>query len=385
MADQEIIQDLRRSTRTFIARELEPLEAQVEAEDSLPSEIRVRFGELGYFGLTIPPEYGGSGLDAASCCAVVQEFGRTHSAFFGLIDDNIGMGSHIILQQGTEEQRSQYLPDIASGRAISCFALTEPGAGSDAAAVQTLARRDGDTYVLNGRKQYISNACRAEYFNVIARTRPLREPDGRLAAFLVEQQTPGFTVGRREPMMGLRGTCQHELIFEDCRIPSANRLGEEGDGLRAALEALIFGRLIVAAWSVGAAERALELGINHARDRVQFGKPIGQFQGVQWLIADSATELFAARAMLSETAAALDAGTARRRDAAMVKLFATEMAGRVADRMLQVHGGAGYSKSLPLELIYRDVRVQRIIEGKSEIQRMIIAKSLLREAGMARE
>lgn len=385
MADQEIIQDLRRSTRTFIARELEPLEAQVEAEDSLPSEIRVRFGELGYFGLTIPPEYGGSGLDAASCCAVVQEFGRTHSAFFGLIDDNIGMGSHIILQQGTEEQRRQYLPDIASGRAISCFALTEPGAGSDAAAVQTLARRDGDTYVLNGRKQYISNACRAEYFNVIARTRPLREPDGRLTAFLVEQQTPGFTVGRREPMMGLRGTCQHELIFEDCRIPSANRLGEEGDGLRAALEALIFGRLIVAAWSVGAAERALELGINHARDRVQFGKPIGQFQGVQWLIADSATELFAARAMLSETAAALDAGTARRRDAAMVKLFATEMAGRVADRMLQVHGGAGYSKSLPLERIYRDVRVQRIIEGTSEIQRMIIAKSLLREAGMARE
>jgi acyl-CoA dehydrogenase len=295
------------------------------------------------------------------------------------------MGSHIILEQGTDEQRRQYLPGIASGHSISCFALTEPGAGSDAAAVQTHARLDGDTYVLNGRKQYISNACRADYFNVIARTRPAHEPDGRLTAFLVERQTPGFTVGRREPMMGLRGTCQHELIFEDCRIPSANRLGAVGDGLRAALDALIFGRLIVAAWCVGAAERALELGINYARDRVQFGKPIGMFQGVQWLIADSATEMFAARTMLVETAEALDAGTARRRDAAMVKLYATEMAARVADRMLQVHGGAGYSKGLPLERIYRDVRVQRIIEGTSEIQRMIIAKSLLREAGMARE
>jgi len=385
MADQETIQDLARSARAFISRELEPLEAQVEAEDCVPPEIRDRLGELGYFGLTIPPEYGGSGLDAASCCAVVQEFGRTHSAFFALIDDNIGMGSHIILQQGNEEQRRQYLPDIASGRAISCFALTEPGAGSDAAALQTYARHDGDGYVLNGRKQYISNACRADYFNVIARTQPAHETDGRLTAFLVEKETPGFTVGRRESMMGLRGACQNELVFEDCRIPAANRLGAEGDGLRAALKALILGRLVVAAWSIGAAERALELGVNYARDRMQFGKPIGQFQGIQWLIADSATELFAARAMLSETAAALEAGTARQRDAGMVKLFATEMAGRVADRMLQVHGGAGYSKSLPLERIYRDVRVQRIIEGTSEIQRMIIARSLLREAGMARE
>jgi acyl-CoA dehydrogenase len=385
MTDAETIQQLRRNTRGFVARELEPLEAAVEEADRVPDGVREKLGELGYFGLAIPPEYGGSGLDVSGCCAIVEEFGRTHSAFFSLIDDNIGMGSRIILTQGTEPQRRRYLPDIAAGRAISCFALTEPGAGSDAAALHTVAVRDGDGYLLNGRKHFISNACHARYFNVIARTRPVGEADGRLAAFVVERGSRGFTIGRREPMMGLRGTCQHELIFEDCRIPAGNRLGAEGEGLRAAFEALGFGRLIVAAWSIGAAERALELGIAYARDRVQFGQPIGRFQGVQWLIADSATELFAARAMLRESAAAFDAGTARRREAGMVKLFATEMAGRVADRMLQVHGGAGYSKGLPLERIYRDVRVQRIIEGTSEIQRMIIARSLLREAGMDRE
>jgi acyl-CoA dehydrogenase len=385
MTDAETIQQLRRNTLGFVARELEPLEAAVEEADRVPDGVREKLGELGYFGLAIPPEYGGSGLDVSGCCAIVEEFGRTHSAFFSLIDDNIGMGSRIILTQGTEQQRRRYLPDIAAGRAISCFALTEPGAGSDAAALHTVAVRDGDCYVLNGRKHFISNAWHARYFNVIARTRPVGEADGRLAAFLVERGSRGFTIGRREPMMGLRGTCQHELIFEDCRIPAGTRLGAEGEGLRAAFEALGFGRLIVAAWSIGAAERALELGIAYARDRVQFGQPIGRFQGVQWLIADSATELFAARAMLRESAAAFDAGTARRREAGMVKLFATEMAGRVADRMLQVHGGAGYSKGLPLERIYRDVRVQRIIEGTSEIQRMIIARSLLREAGMDRE
>lgn len=190
MADQEIIQDLRRCICAFITRELQPLETQVEEEYSLPSEIWVRLGELGYFGLTIPPEYGGSGLDAASCCAFLQEFGRTHSAFSGLIEDNIGMGFHIILQQGNEEKRSQYFPGIATGQAISCFALTEPGAGSDATKVQTYARLDGDTYVLNGRKQYKSNARRADYFNVVARTRPTDESDSRLTAFWSSDRHP---------------------------------------------------------------------------------------------------------------------------------------------------------------------------------------------------
>lgn len=374
---------LRSATRTLIERELEPLAAQVELEDRLPPMAIALLAELGYFGLTIPAEYGGLGLDTSDFCTLVQEFGRTHSAFFQIIDDNNGMGSSMLVEGGSEELRRRVLPELASGRAIASFALTEPEAGSDAGALRTVARRDGDDYVITGQKHYISNAGWSRYFTVIARTRPLSEADGRISAFLVERDTPGFTVGRRQEMMGLRGAAQHELLFDECRIPAGNMLGAEGEGFRAAKGALAHGRLVVASWSLGAAERALELGIVYARDRRQFGRPIGGFQGVQWLIADSATELRAAQALLEQVAAAVDAGTARGRDAAMVKLFATEVAGRVADRMLQVHGGAGYSKEMPIERIYRDLRVQRIIEGTSEIQRMIIATSLLREAGMA--
>jgi acyl-CoA dehydrogenase len=374
---------LRSATRTFIDRELEPLALEVEQEDRLPPAAIARLAELGYFGLTIPTEFGGLGLGTADFCSLVQEFGRTHSAFFQVIDDNNGMGSSMVVEGGSEQLRARVLPELASGRAVASFALTEPEAGSDAGAIRTVARRDGDDYLITGRKHFISNAGWSRFFTVIARTRPLSEADGRISAFLVERDTPGFTVGRRQEMMGLRGAAQHELLFEDCRIPAGNRLGAEGDGFRAAKGALAHGRLVVAAWSLGAAQRALELGIAYARDRRQFGRPIGGFQGVQWLIADSATELRAAQALLEQVAVAVDAGTARGRDAAMVKLFATEAAGRIADRMLQVHGGAGYSKEMPIERIYRDLRVQRIIEGTSEIQRMIIATSLLREAGMA--
>jgi acyl-CoA dehydrogenase len=373
---------LRSATRTFIERELEPLSLQVEQEDRLPPAAIARLAELGYFGLTIPTEFGGLGLGTADFCVLVQEFGRTHSAFFQIIDDNNGMGSSMVVEGGSAELRATVLPELASGRAVASFALTEPEAGSDAAAIRTVARRDGDDYVITGRKHFISNAGWSRFFTVLARTRPLSEADGRISAFVVERDTPGFTIGRRQEMMGLRGSAQHELLFEDCRVPAGARLGAEGDGFRAAKGALAHGRLVVASWSLGAAQRALELGIAYARDRRQFGRPIGGFQGVQWLIADSATELRAAQALLKEVTAAVDTGTARGRDAAMVKLFATEVAGRIADRMLQVHGGAGYSKEMPVERIYRDLRVQRIIEGTSEIQRMIIATSLLREAGM---
>lgn len=377
------IRELKAATRLFIERELEPLSAQVEADDRLPESAKDRLAELGYFGLTIPTEHGGLGLGAEGYCAIVEEFGRTQSAFFAVIDDNNGMGTHLLLGAGSPEQHARFMPEIASGRAVVSFALTEPEAGSDAAAIRTVARPDGDSYVINGSKHYISNAGRADLFFVIARTRPVSEEDGRITAFIVERGTPGFTVGRRQDMMGLRGGSQHELLFEGCRVPVANRLGNEGDGFRTTTTALSLGRLSVGAWSLGAADRALELGVAYARDRQQFGRPIGQFQGVQWLIADSATELAAARALLTDVARRVDAGTARRREASMAKLFATEVAGRIADRMLQVHGGSGYTRDLPLERIYRDLRVQRIIEGTSEIQRMIIATSLLREAGMA--
>jgi acyl-CoA dehydrogenase len=378
-----LAEELRDATRRLVERELDPLAQEVEREDRLPDAAISRLAELGYFGLTIPTEYGGLGLTTVAYCSVVREFGRTHSAFFQRIDDNNGMGSFLIREGGSEALRRRVLPELASGAAVASFALTEPEAGSDAGSLRTVARRDGADYVMTGQKHFISNAAWARYFTVVARTRPYGETDGRISAFLVERDTPGFVVGRRQEMMGLRGAAQHELIFEDCRIPGENLLGAEGDGFRAAKGALAHGRLTVAAWSLGAAGRALELGIAYARDRRQFGRPIGDLQGVQWLLADSATELTAAQALLDRVAEAVDAHTARGRDTAMVKLFATEVAGRVADRMLQVHGGAGYSKDLPIERIYRDLRVQRIIEGTSEVQRMIIAKSLLREADVA--
>lgn len=371
--------ELRRATRDFIDRELDPAADRVEADDRVPQPLLDRLAELGYFGLTIPEEYGGLGLGLGDYLAIVHQFGRTHSAYFQAIDDNNGMGAHLIVAGATEELRRRVLSELASGSAVGCFALTEPEAGSDAAAVRTIARKEGDQYVINGRKHYISNAGWARYFTVIARTRPLGDEDGGISAFLVERGSPGFSVGRRQEMMGLRGAAQHELTFDDCRIPEQNLLGEEGEGFRAAKTALASGRLVVSAWSLGAAERALELGVQYAAVRRQFGRPIGEFQGVQWLIADSATELQAARALVDRVAADVDRGMARGRDSAMAKLFATEAAGRIADRMLQVHGGAGYSRDLPLERIYRDLRVQRIIEGTSEVQRMIIATSLLRE------
>jgi acyl-CoA dehydrogenase len=376
------LDEVRAAARTIVREELAPFDEQIEREDRLPEEAMAQLAAAGFFGLSLPREFGGRGLGTSGYCTVLEELASAHAAFFFTIDDNNGLGAQLLLAGGSPEQRRRYLPDLASGRAIASFALTEPAAGSDAAAIQTTARRDGDTYVLDGQKRYIGNASSASYFTVIARTRPVADTDAGITAFIVERGTPGFRVGARQPMMGLRGSSQHELFFESCRIPAANRIGAEGDGLRLAFAGLNLGRLAVAAWSTGVAAYALELGITHARDRCQFSQPIGRFQGVQWLIADSAAELAAARALLHQITGTADAGGATRRDCAMVKLFATEAAGRIVDRMLQVHGGAGYAKGNAIERLYRDVRIARIIEGTSEIQRSLIARSVLREAGM---
>jgi acyl-CoA dehydrogenase len=376
------LDELRAAARDFVRSELAPLDQQIETEDHFPEEARARLAAAGYFGLNLPQEYGGRGLGVSDYCAVLEELGSAHAAFFFTIDDNNGLGAQLLLQGGTPEQCRRYLPDMASGRVIASFALTEPEAGSDAGAIRTYARPDGDAYVLNGRKRFIGNGSSASYFTVIARTRHPSDLDAGITAFIVERDTAGFSIGPRQPMMGLRGSFQHELEFEDCRIPEANRVGAEGEGLRLAFDGLNLGRLAVAAWATGVAAYALELGVAYARDRHQFGQPIGQFQGVQWLLADSAAELAAARALLRETAATADRGGARRRDCAMVKLFTTEAAGRIVDRMLQVHGGAGYAKGAAIERLYRDIRIARIIEGTSEIQRSLIARSLLREASL---
>jgi acyl-CoA dehydrogenase len=377
------LDELRAAARTIVRDELMPFDQQIETEDRLPEEARERLAAAGFFGLSLPSAYGGHNLGTSGYCAVLEELGSAHAAYFFTIDDNNGLGAQLLLAGGTPEQHQRYLPEIASGRVVASFALTEPEAGSDAAAIQTFARRNGDGYVLNGEKRYIGNASSAGYFTVIARTRPAPEPDAGMTAFIVERGTAGFNIGARLPMMGLRGSFQHELLFEDCRVPATNRIGAEGEGLRLAYDGLNLGRLAVAAWAIGVATHALELGTDYAACRSQFGQPIGQFQGVQWLVADSAAELAAARALLRQVAAAADCGTATRRDCATAKLFATEAACRVVDRMLQVHGGAGYTKRSAIERLYRDIRVVRIIEGTSEIQRSLIARSLLREAGMA--
>jgi acyl-CoA dehydrogenase len=379
------LDEVRATARDVVRHELAPFDEQIEREDRLPDEARERLAAAGFFGLSIPRQYGGRELGISGYCAVLEELGAAHAAYFFTIDDNNGLGAQLLLAGGTAEQCQRYLPNLASGRAIASFALTEPEAGSDAAAIQTYARRDGDSYVLDGEKRFIGNSAAASYFTVIARTRSPAEPEAGITAFIVERETPGFRVGARLPMMGLRGSSQHELFFETCRIPVANRIGAEGEGLRLAFDGLNLGRLAVAAWATGVAAYALELGVAYARDRHQFGQPIGQFQGVQWLIADSAAELAAAQALLRQTAVAADGGSATRRECAAVKLFATEAAGRIVDRMLQVHGGTGYAKGSAIERLYRDVRIVRIIEGTSEIQRSLIARSLLREAGMTLE
>lgn len=367
-----------KSVRAFVQRVLEPAVDAIEREGTIPEEALHGLREAGYFGLTIPAQYGGSGLGVVAYCLVQEELAQTHSCFGTLIAGNNGIGSHALLHFGTEAQKARYLPALASGRIVSAFALTERGAGSDAEAIEATARPLGDSFVLNGRKHFISRATVADLFTVLAVTDPRACPRRKgITAFLVERGTPGFTVGPAHRTMGSDIVPAGELIFEDCRVPAANVIGEVGGGFRVAMSTLAEGRLNVAAKCVGAARRLLELGVAHARQRVQFGRPIGHNQAVQWMLADSATELAAGRALLYETARRLEAGADVRHESAMVKLFCSEMAGRVADRVLQVHGGMGYMRELPVERMYREVRLWRIVEGTSEIQRLIIARHLL--------
>lgn len=372
------LDDLRLATRSLVETELDPLSSSLEAGDLAAAEPAVaRMKELGYFGLTIPEKYGGVGLSLDAYLVVVQELGRTHSYFFHLVDDNNGMGSMLLQRAGNDEQKARYLHLIASGQMLTSFALTEPGAGSDAASIRTSAKRVGDHYQIDGVKHYITNGSRAGLITVLARfLQPSGGSDGHIA-LLVEPGFDGFSVTHDEPMMGLRGTTHNELLFEGCHVPLDNRVGEETTGMRSAGLALEHGRLVVAAWSLGVARKALDLAIAHAGSRQQFGKAIGEFQGVQWLLADSATELEAAAMFLESVARRVTDGIASRRQSSMVKLFATESANRIVDRSLQVFGGAGYTTGLPLERMYRDIRAMRIIEGTSEVQRHIIGRSLL--------
>jgi acyl-CoA dehydrogenase len=329
-------------------------------------------------------EYGGLGLAVAEEMHLAFELGQTSPAFRSLFGTNVGIGSLGIVIDGTEAQKRRYLPRLASGEIIGSFCLTEPEAGSDAASLQTQARREGDSYVLNGTKRFITNSPRAGLFTVMARTAPAEAGTNGISAFLVEAGRPGISIGPAYRKMGQQGTQVADVVFTDCVVPAEALLGGvEGKGFKTAMKVLDRGRLHISAVSVGAAERLISDSLRYALERKQFGQPIGEFQLVQAMLADSRTEAYAARCMVLDAATRADRGEKVATLAACCKLFATEMVGRVADRAVQIHGGAGYVADYAVERFYRDVRLFRIYEGTSQIQQIIIARNMLREAAAA--
>ena len=339
--------------------------------------------ELGLFGLTIPEAYGGLGLGSEEECRVVMELGWTSPVFRSVIGTNNGIGSQGLVMDGTDEQKRRYLPGMASGEIVGSFALTEPEAGSDAGSLTTQARHDGAEYVLNGTKRYITNAPHAQLFTVFARTDPNSRDSRGVSAFLVDADTPGISLGPNNRKMGQQGAHVCDVIFEDCRIPESALLGGSANlnkGFLTAMKTLDRGRLHISALAVGCAERLIADSLAYAIERKQFGQPIAQFQLIQAMLADSRTEAYAARCMVLDAARQRDAGSSVTTLAACCKLFATEMVGRVADRAVQIFGGAGYMEEYGIERFYRDVRLFRIYEGTSQIQQTLIARNMIRDA-----
>jgi len=379
--DQETRDQLIEGVRRFVSERLRPLEAQVSADDAIPDDVVEEMKALGLFGLSIPEEYGGLGLSMEDECLVALELGRTSPAFRSAFGTNVGIGSQGLVMFGNDEQKARYLPGIASGEIITSFALTEPEAGSDSASVQTRARRDGDVYVLDGSKRYITNANKAGLFTVMTRTDPDKKGAAGVTAFLVPRDLPGLSVGKPEKKMGQQGAHICDVIFEGVRVPVENRLGEEGEGFKVAMQVLDRGRLHISAVCVGVAERLLADCVAYAGERKQFGQALAGFQLIQAMIADSKTEAMAAKALTMETARKRDAGESVTLEAAASKLFASEMVGRVADRAVQIFGGAGYVADYGIERLYRDVRIFRIYEGTSQIQQLVIARETMKRGG----
>ena len=378
----EVIDELLDAVRRFVDKRLIPLEAQVDEMDEVPADVVDDMKALGLFGLSIPEEYGGLGLGMEDEARVAMEFGRTSPAFRSVFGSTVGIGSQGIVMDGTEAQKREYLPRLASGDLISSFCLTEPEAGSDAASLRTRARRHGDTYVLDGTKRYITNADRADVFTVMARTADTVKPADGITAFIVEATAPGLKIGRPERKMGQRGAHICDVVFDHCEVQASSVIGGvEGLGFRTAMKVIDRGRLHIAAVCVGAAERLVDEMRRYALERRQFGKAIAEFQLVQAMIADSETERHAARALVLEGARKRDAGHGVTKEASMAKYFASEMVGRVADRAVQVFGGAGYIADYGIERFYRDVRLFRLYEGTSQIQQLVIAREVLKERG----
>lgn len=378
--DAETFDQLIDTVRRFVAERLRPLEAQVEEDDAIPADVVREMRELGLYGLSIGEDHGGLGLTMLEECKVAIELGRTTPAFRSTFGTNVGIGSQGLVMAGSAEQKAQWLPRIASGEIVTSFALTEPDVGSDSGAVKTRAVRDGDVYRLSGTKRYITNADKADLFTVMARTGDEAGARG-VSAFLVPRDMPGVSIGHPEKKMGQKGAKVADVNFDDVAVPAANRLGAEGEGFKIAMRVLDRGRLHISAVCVGVAERLIADCVAYASERKQFGKAIAEHQLIQAMIADSKTEALAARALVLETAAAKDAGKDVVMESAASKYYASEMVGRVADRAVQIYGGAGYIADYGIERLYRDVRLFRIYEGTSQIQQLIIARETIKRGG----
>ncbi|MBI4834767.1 MAG: acyl-CoA dehydrogenase [Planctomycetes bacterium] len=372
--EQKLVRD---TARDFAENQVKPIAADLDATSRYPAELVAQMSELGFMGVAFPEKYGGAGMDYLSYSIVVEEISRACGATGVIVSAHSSLACDPIYNFGTEEQKLKFLKPMASGKKLGCLGLTEPGAGSDAASLKTIAELKGNEWVLNGTKLFITNGGQAEIAIVIAITDKEKGYKG-ISAFIVEKGSPGFSVGKAEKKLGINASSTTELIFDNCRIPKENLLGELGSGFKIALATLDGGRIGIASQAIGIARAALEESIKYAKERKQFGKPIADLQAIQWMIADMATEIDAARLLTWRAASLKDKKEKYSKEAAMAKLYASEAATRATHKGIQVHGGYGYTKDYPMERFYRDARITEIYEGTSEIQRLVIASNLLK-------
>jgi alkylation response protein AidB-like acyl-CoA dehydrogenase len=373
---------LQRMIREFAQKEIAPIAGKIEEEEEIPRELIDRMAKLGFLGVPFPQEYGGMGAGVTGYCILMEEIDRVCGSTVTFLGTHIGIGAMAIYVDGNEEQKEEYLIPLARGEKIGAFALTEPGAGSDAASIKTRAERDGDYYILNGTKIFISNAGNADIFSVLAVTDPSLGARGGVTAFIVEKDFPGFSIGTLEDKMGIRGDSTAELIFEDCPVPRENVIGEVGLGFVTFMKTLDINRLGLGAGCLGGAQAALDASVKWAKVRQQFGKPIAHRQSIQFMIADMAIEIEALRSLIYRTAWLVDTDQPYIREGAICKVYASEVLHRCVDKTVQIHGGMGYMRDYPIERMYRDARITEIFEGTSEIQRIVIASDIFRQEGV---
>lgn len=374
--EQEMLREL---ARKFADKEVRPLAESNDANSEVPRELVNKAAELGFLGIPFPEKYGGGGMGEIGYCIMLEEIARACFSTAVVIGGHVSIGTMAVYLGGTEEQKKRLLPALCAGEKIASFALTEPQAGSDAAAMRTTAVKKGDKYVINGQKTFITNGGMADVYSIFALTRPEAGIHG-ISAFLVDKDFPGFKAGKPENKMGIRGTHTTDLFFEDMEVPAENMLGEENRGFRIAMQTLDVGRAGIAALCLGAAKEVFDLSVKHSKQRVQFGKPIAQLQAIQWMLAEMATSINAMEYVVYHTAWLFDQGKRITQEAAMAKLFCSEELAKCVDHAVQIHGGMGYMRDYPIERFYRDARITRIFEGTNEIQKLVIAREALRKS-----